>query len=53
MRTMRRARPASLIDCLRVATPTWEKPGDDICAAYASAADALERGQLDDISAAG
>ena len=44
---------ASLIGYLRVVAPTWEKPGNDVCAAYASAADALERGQLDDISAAG
>ena len=44
---------ASLIGYLRVAAPTWEKPGDDVCAACASAADALERSQLDEISAAG
>jgi uncharacterized protein DUF5954 len=37
---------------LRVSAPTWEGPGEQICAAYAHAADALERDGGYEIAAA-
>jgi Family of unknown function (DUF5954) len=44
---------ASLLTYFRRTVPEWEKPGRQICAAYARAADILERDEANEITAAG
>jgi len=41
------------VSYFREYVPTWEKPGPQVCAAYAAAADLLEREQASEITAAG
>ena len=48
----RRAR-TTLTTYLRQTAPTWEKPGEETCVAYAQAADGLESAQFNEITAAG
>jgi len=43
----------SLVSYFREYVPAWETPGPLVCAAYAEAADALERDEASEITAAG
>ena len=43
----------TLTTCLRQTAPTWEKPGEETCVAYAQGGDDLESAQFNEITAAG
>jgi len=43
----------SLISYFRDSAPTWEKPGEEVCAAFAEAADVLDRDRAYEVTAAG